>query len=181
MDTVVYSASPIQAFLINIITIGFFFLLGVGGVILALLRTRSRNKAKKTQENLERIGLGCASAILLIAGVLTTIVSFNTFVTGDITVTTIVDDKRIVESNCSTGTRKRIKTCTSYVLETHADEKYIDFTVPQEVWEKIEPNACYQFTYYPSQSLFGDYLQEGVSNSYESTSSITRIEKVSCP
>ena len=65
MDTVIYSASPLQAFLINIITIVFFFLLGGGGFILALLRTKSRKK--KTQENIERIGLGCASVILLIA------------------------------------------------------------------------------------------------------------------
>lgn len=179
MDNIIYSASPLQAFLINIITIGFFFLLGGGGFILALLRTKSRNKQKKTQEKFERIGLGCASVILLIAGVLTTFVSFNTFTTGDITVTTIVDDKRIVESNC--GTKKRLRTCTSYVLETHAEQKYIDFTVPQEVWEKIEPNACYQFTYYLPQSLLGDYLQEDVSDSYESAGSITRIEKVSCP
>lgn len=179
MDTVIYSASPLQAFLINIITVVFFFLLGVGGFVLALLRTKSRNKQKKTQENFEQIGLGCASVILLIAGVLTTFVSFNTFITGDITVTTIVDDKRIVESNC--GTRKRTRTCTSYVLETHAGQKFIDFTVPKEVWEKIEPNACYQFTYYPPQSLLGNYLQEDVSDSYESASSITRIEKARCP
>lgn len=66
MDNIIYSASPLQAFLINIITIGFFFLLGGGGFILALLRTKSRNKQKKTQEKFERIGLGCASVILLI-------------------------------------------------------------------------------------------------------------------
>lgn len=179
MDNLIYSASPLQAFLINIITIGFFFLLGGGGFMLALLRKKGRSKQKKTQENIERMGLGCASIILLIAGVLTTFVSFNTFVTGDITVTTIVDNKRIVESNC--GNRKRIRTCTSYVIETHVEQKYIDFTVPQEVWEKIEPNICYQFTYYPPQSLLGDYLQEDTTDSYESASSITRIEKVSCP
>ena len=177
MDTVIYSASPFQAFFINIITIGFFFLLGGGGFILALLRSKSRKK--KTQENIERIGLGCASVILLIAGVLTAFVSFNTFATGDITVTAIVDDKRIVESNC--GNRKRIRTCTSYVLETHASQKYIDFTVPKDVWEKIETDTCYQFNYYPPQSLLGDYLQEDISDSYESASSVTRIEKVSCP
>lgn len=179
MDNLIYSASPFQAFLINIITIVFFFLLGGGGIILALLRTRTRNKQKKTQENFERIGLGCASVILLLAGVLITFVSFNTFVTGDITVTTIVDDKRITERNC--GNRKFFRTFTNYVLETHTEQKFIDFTVPQEVWEKIETNTCYQFTYYPPQSLLGDYLQEDVSDSYESAGSITKIEKVSCP
>lgn len=179
MNTLIYSASPIQAFLINIITTGFFFLLGGGGIVLALIRTKK--KKNKTQENIERIGLGCASIILLIAGVLTAFVSFNTFMTGDITITTFVDDKRIVESNCGSTNRKRIRTCTSYVLETQAGQKFIDFTVPQEVWEQIEPGACYQFTYYPPQSLLGDYLQEDVSNSYESASSITRIEKVNCP
>jgi hypothetical protein len=180
MDNLIYSASPLQAFLINIITIAFFFLLGGGGVILALLRTKSRNKQKKAQENIERIGLGCASIILLMAGVLTTFVSFNTFMTGDITVTVIADEKRIVERNCGTN-KNRFRTCTSYVIETHAQQKYYDFTVTKEVWGKIEPNACYQFTYYPPQSLLGDYLQSDVPDSYESTSTITRIEKVSCP
>lgn len=180
MDTVIYSASPLQAFLINIITIAFFFLLGVGGFILALLRTKSRNKQKKMQENFERIGLGCASIILLIAGVLTSFVSVNTFLTGDKTVTVISDDKRIVERNCGTN-KNRFRTCTNYVVETHAEQKYYDFTVTKDVWEKIELNACYQFTYYPPQSLLGDYLQSDVPDSYESTSTITRIEKVSCP
>lgn len=177
MDTVIYSASPLQAFLINIITIGFLFLLGGGGFILTLFRTK--RKKKNTQENIERIGLGCASVILLVAGILTSIVSFNTFLTGDKAVTAIVDDKRIVESNC--GINNRWRTCISYVIETHLEQKYIDFTVPQNVWEKIETNTCYQFTYYPPQSLLGDTLQEDVSDSYESVSSITKIENVSCP
>lgn len=176
MDNLIYAASPLQAFLINIVTIGFFFLLGGGGFLLAILRSKRRKN--KTQENIERIGLGCASVILLIAGVLTSFVSLNTFLTGDATVTVVVDDKRIVESNC--GNRRNYRTCTSYVVETHANQKFIDFTVSQEVWNKIETNVCYQFNYYPPQSLLGDYLQEGTSGSYESASSITKIEKVSC-
>ncbi len=178
MDTVVYTASPLQAFLINIIVIGFLFVVGGGGIALAAFRTKSRKN--KTQENIERIGLGCASVVLLIAGALTSFVSVNTFLTGDKMITVMVDDKQIIESNC--GTKKnRFRTCTSYVIETHADQKYIDFTVPQDVWEKIQANVCYQFTYYPPQSLLGDYLQEDTTNSYESASNIIQIEQVTCP
>jgi hypothetical protein len=177
MDNVIYSASPLQAFLYTILVIIFFFVLGGGGFVLALIRTKS--KRKKGHDNFERVALGCASIILLLAGVLTAFVSFNTYMTGDKTVIVSLDNKRVVESNC--GTNKRLRTCTSYVLETHSGQKYIDFTVPKEVWEKIEENSCYQFTYYPPQSLLGKYLQEDISNSYESASSITRIERARCP
>ncbi|KXK11662.1 MAG: hypothetical protein UZ14_CFX002002704 [Chloroflexi bacterium OLB14] len=178
MDTVIYTASPLQAFLINIIVIGFLFVVGGGGIALAVFRTKSRKN--KTQENIERIGLGCASVVLLLAGALTSFVSANTFLTGDEMVTVMVDDKQIVESNC--GTKKnRFRTCTSYVVETYSDQNYIDFTVTQKTWEQIEPGSCYQFTYYPPQSLLGDYLQETTTDSYESASNITRIEQVSCP
>jgi len=145
--------------------------------LLALLRTKS--KRRKGHDTLERVGLGCASIILLLAGVLTAFVSFNTYLTGDTTVTVILDNKRIVESNC--GNSKRIRTCTSYVLETHAGQKYYDFTVPNSVWEEMETGTCYQFTYYPPQSLLGKYLQEDISDGYESASSITRIEQARCP
>ncbi len=178
MDTVIYTASPLQAFLSNIVYIGVFFLLGFGGIILAFIKSKSRKN--KTQEKIEKVVLGCASIVLLLAGVLTAFVSINTFLTGDKTVTVIVDDKQIVEKTCGTN-KNRFRTCTSYVLETHADQKYIDFTVPQDVWGKIQPNVCYQFTYYPSRSLFGDSLQEDTTNSYESASNITQIEQVSCP
>jgi len=177
MDNVIYSVSPLQAFFVNILYIGFFFLLGGGGILLALIRTKC--KRKKGHDTFERIGLGCASIILLLAGVLTAFVSFNTYLTGDKTVIVSLDNKRVVESNC--GTTKRSRTCTSYVLETHTGQKFIDFTVPKEVWETIEENSCYQFTYYPPQSLLGKYLQEDISDSYESASNITRIEITNCP
>jgi heme/copper-type cytochrome/quinol oxidase subunit 2 len=178
MENIIYSVTPLRAFLGTILTIAFLFLLGAGGFLLAVFRTRSRRN--KTQEKIERVGLGCASIILLVAGILITFVSANTFLTGAVTLTTLVDDKRIVESNCGTN-KNRFRTCISYVIETQANQKFYDFTVPQAVWEKIEANMCYQFTYYPPQSLLGDYLQEDVSASYESTSTITRIEKVNCP
>ncbi|MBL8100879.1 MAG: hypothetical protein JNK81_16975 [Anaerolineales bacterium] len=178
MDNVIYSASAFQAFLFNFVAIGFFFLVGGGGFLLTIFRPKS--KRKKGHDTFERIGLGCASVILLLAGVLMAFVSFNTYLTGDKTVTVIVDDKREVTRNC--GTNNSYRTCTSYVVETHSGQKYIDFSLPQEVWEDLQLNICYQVTYYPPQSLLGKYLQEeDTSASYESASTITRIEKVNCP
>lgn len=179
METVIYSASPIEAFLGIIITIGFFFVIGGGGFLLAIFRRKS--KRKRTSETVERVALGYTSVILLLAGALMTFVSINTFFTGDNTVVVIVDNKRIVESNCDTSTNSR--TCTSYVVETHTEQKYYDFSIPENVWEEMQVNSCYQVTYYPPQSLLGEYLQkeDTSSSSYESASTITSIETANCP
>ena len=45
-------------------------------------------------------------------------------------------------------------------LETTDGQKYYVFGVEKDVWNKIEVSACYQFTYYPAKSLFGEYLRK---------------------
>ena len=48
--------------------------------------------------------------------------------------------------------------------------------------DKMELEACYQFTYYPLKPLLADYLQQEdqSQNLYETTGDIILIEKVNC-
>jgi hypothetical protein len=169
MDAVVYTATPLRAFSGGLIVIGFLLVLGLVGAFSAIFNKKERA--------LMRIGTGCASIILLLAGVGTTIATFLTYQNGDKTVLVQVQEKNEVTSNCN-GNQ-----CTDYVLETTDGQKYYVFGVEKDVWNKIEVDVCYQFTYYPAKSLFGDYLKEesDYPDLYETTGSITRIEKFNCP
>jgi hypothetical protein len=167
VENLIYSASPLRAFSGGIFLIAFLFGLGLFGAISAIFNRKERV--------LMRVGMGCAGIILLLAGVGSTIATYLTWQNGDRTVLVQVDEKNEVTSNCN-GTQ-----CTDYVLETSDGQKYYVFGVGKDVWDKVEVNACYQFTYYPAQSLLGKYLQQNDKPSvYETTGSITRIEKFNC-
>lgn len=166
MDPVVYSSTPFQAFFWGGATILFMFALGMIGAGWAAFNRK--------QKALPRIAMGCASIILLLAGIGTSIAMFNTVQNGDATVAVRVNEKNEVVSNCGDN-----GTCTSYLLETQAGQKFYDFTVAHKAYEKVEVGQCYQVTYYPDRSLFGDMFQEqDISQSYEASSTITRIELV---
>ena len=168
MDNIIYATSPLHAFSGGLVGTAFLLALGILGVFWAIFDRKGRMIA--------RIGSGCAGIILLLAGIGVTISLLLTIQSGDKTVAVQVDEKRVVESNCNDG-----GTCTSYLLETKAGTKSYDFTVAKSAWDKAEIKACYQVTYYPSQSLFGKYLQEqDISDVYEASSTITLIEKVHC-
>ncbi len=169
MDNLIYSATPLRAFSGGFIVIAALLGLGAIGVLWAIFSRKDRAIA--------RVGTGCASIFLVLVGIGVTISLIRTVQSGDKTVTVAVDDKKEVVSNCDTSGG----TCTSYRLETKAGTKLYDFTVVKAAWDKAEVDACYQVTYYPSQSLFGKYLQEeDISEFYETSSTITRIEKVNC-
>ena len=168
MDTIIYTASPLKAFSGSLFMIAFFFILGGSGVITSLFNRRERA--------LVRIGIGFASVILLLAGGVAAIVTIRSYQNGDKTVSVHVDKKRETKRNCDG------KTCIDYVAETSAGQKYYVFNLSQDVWEKIEVNSCYQFTYYPAESLLGEYLQDDTyPDLYETTGDITRIERANCP
>jgi hypothetical protein len=167
MGTVIYTATPLGAFSGALFLIVFLFGLGLVGAISAIF--------SKKERALMRIGMGCAGIILLLAGVGSTIATFLTYKNGDKTVLVQVQEKNEVTSNCN-GNQ-----CTDYVAETSDGQKYYVFGLAKDVWDKIEVNACYKFTYYPAKSIFGEYLQQNNPPSlYETTGGITRIEKVNC-
>jgi len=161
MDPVIYSASPIQAFLGAIGGVAFMFFLGLAGMGWSVFRRKEAAAA--------RIAAGCASVVVLVAGAAMAFFSLSSALSGDKTVTVLLDRKREVTRNCENGP------CTSYVLETHTGQMYYDFTVARSAFDKAEDGACYEITYYPPNSM-----RESTAT-YQSASNITRIEKVSCP
>lgn len=169
MENLIYSASPLRAFSGGIFLIIFLFVLGCVAILWALFKRR--------EKPLPRIAMGCSSLVLLLASVGLAINFMFTLQSGDKTVVVQVNEKDIVESRCGDNGG----TCTRYVIESNAGIKLYDFSVAKDAYGKIEVESCYQFTYYPARSLFGAYLQEtDYSDSYESASTITRIEKVNC-
>lgn len=172
VDPVIYSVSPLKAYTGGLFLIALLFVLGSFGVLSAFL---SRQRRKKI---IERIITGVLGAFLILCGAVLGFVMSREYKTGQRTVLVQVNEKREVESNCPDG-----GICRSYTAETTDGQKLYVFGLKKEVWEKIEVDACYEFTYFPSQSLLGEYLQEDDSypNLYEPTGEITQIELFNCP
>jgi len=170
MDTVIYSISPLKAFAGGILVVVFLLGLGFIGALWAIF--------KRKEKMFSRIAMGCASLVLLLAGVGTSIALFMQWQSGSTSVIVHINEKKVVESNCDNSGN----TCTSYLLETNAGSKYYDFTVAKDAFDLVEADKCYEFTYYPSKSLFGKYLrgEEDYSDVYETASGVTRIALADC-
>ena len=168
---IIYSASALGAFSNSLIYIGFFFFLGLGGLLLNYLPKR-----KRKEKFLKRHSLGCLSILILFFGVTVAIATYNTFAGGDKTVYVQVLEKEVVKRKCNKSY------CTYYEVETTDGEKLYLFGLEKNMWEKMQVNSCYQFTYYPLKPLLADYLQEDSQypSLYEMTGYITLIGKVSC-
>ncbi|MBN8656674.1 MAG: hypothetical protein J0M11_13140 [Anaerolineae bacterium] len=168
---IIYSASALGAFSNSLIYIGFFFFLGLGGLLLNYLPKR-----KRKEKFIKRHSLGCLSILILFFGVTTTIATYNTFTGGDKTVHVQVLEKEEVTRKCNKSY------CTYYVVEATDGAKLYLFGLEKDTWEKMEVEACYQFTYYPLKPLLADYLQEDSQypSLYEATGYITLIGKVEC-
>ncbi|NWF65591.1 MAG: hypothetical protein HXY38_14945 [Chloroflexi bacterium] len=168
---IVYSASALGAFTSSLIYIAIFFILGFGNFLLMLL-TRSRRKRRKIGDYV----LGFISLLLIFFGALTSIAAFNTYQNGDVTVRVQAVEKREVTVRCGEYY------CAEYNVETTDGKKFYVFGLEKETWDKVEVNACYQFTYYPLKPLLAGYLQRETQypNLYEATGYITLIERVGC-
>jgi len=174
VDTVIYSASPLKAYAGGIFMIALFFVLGLFGLLSAILPGRGRRKAKPVK----RLLMGLLGLLMFACGAILTIVMIREYQSGVQTVLVRVAEKRIVEKNCPDG-----GICKDYVVETTDGEKNYVFGPAKSAWDKVEENACYRFTYFPAQSLLGDSLSEGDAppSLYETTGAITRIELANCP
>lgn len=164
---VLYSASPLGAFTNSMIYIAIFFVLGLGNLVLLLLTRKPRRKRKAGD-----IVFAVISLFLMFIAVLMSVVTFNTYQNGDETVNVRALEKRETTVKCGEFY------CAEYSVETSNGEKFYVFGLEKNVWEKVEVNACYQFTYYPLKPLLVDYLQQ--STNYETTGYITLIEKTGC-
>src|SRR5512140_954527 len=117
MDTVIYSASPLEAFWSTGLTIVVMLALGIYGMVSSVF---GRN-----QKLLSRIGWGAAGGLLVIVAGLSALKTMRTITGSTQSVIINLDRKRVVQSNCNDG-----QTCTSYVLETVSPTKAYDFDVP---------------------------------------------------
>jgi len=160
MDTVIYEASPFQAFLGSLGTTAFLLVIGVVGIGMAILR---RNQRRST-----RILTGALGGFLLMVSCALAAFTLYSFSSGVQTVTLGLDNKTIAEDNCGDNG----ETCTRYVLSSTTSANAYDFDVPQDVYEKAQVNGCYQISYYPNTSLFGLWLN---TNSYQRIDNITKI------
>jgi hypothetical protein len=167
MGTVIYSASPFQAFFGALGTIALIFVLGVAGIAAAVIQQK---QARGT-----RIIMGAVGGFLLIVACVYSAVTFLSASNGVQTITANLDKKTIAYDNCGDNG----ETCARYVLETSSGTNAYDFNVPQDAYDKAQENTCYKFTYYPNKGLFANN-----SGTYQQINSVARIETANpttCP
>jgi hypothetical protein len=158
MGTVIYSASPMQAFFGMSATILIVLVLGIFGVGSALL---GRN-----QKPLSRIVTGAMGALLLIVSGYSAVSTLAAASGPTQSVIMNLHNKRIAVDNCNEG-----NTCTRYVLETLSSTKAIDFNVPKAAYDKAQVGTCYQFSFYANNGLFADS-----SAAYQQIDSVANIQ-----
>ena len=168
---IIYSASPLKAFSGSFLFLAFFFALG-GFAFLSAIFSRRDSTGK-------RVVMGCGSVVLLLVGVGGAIATFQAYTGGQTTAWVHVDKKRVVERNCDNASN----TCIDYVIEASDGQKYYTFGLAKDTWDLVQDEACYDFTYYPAKSLFGDFLQQDnpYAELYETTSNIVEIRTARCP
>jgi hypothetical protein len=159
MGTVIYSASPMQAFFAAAGTILFIFGLGIVGIAAAILQRKQARGA--------RLAMGAAGGILVVAGLVYAALTLASAASPTQTVSLNLDKKSIAEDNCGDNGQ----TCKRYVLEATTDTTAYDFNVPQQAYDKAQVNSCYQFTYYANKGLFASSTA-----SYQQINNVARIE-----
>lgn len=167
MSNVIYSASPLQAFMGSFEAFAFLFILGVVGLGMGILRRR--------QKALVRFVTGILGIFLMVIGATLAFVTIRSMTGGAQTFTAQLNDKQVANDNC--GDSSTPSTCARYILETRSESTLYDLDVTKETYEKAQIHSCYSVTYYPSQGLFG---RPAYLNGYQSVSNITQIEGVAC-
>lgn len=162
MDNVIYSATPLQTFMMSFAMIALMFVLGAAGLGSAAFN--------KKQPAIARLALAGSGGLLIAVGLGLILVTARSMSNGSRTVAVQLDDKFIARDNCGDG-----GVCERHVLEMQAGGKYYDVQVDAGAYEQAQVNGCYQLTYYPGGGLLGE---SEYAATYESISSVTRIEAV---
>ena len=161
MGTVIYSASPLQAFAGLLGTVLFMAGIGIVGLIAAVFR--------KNQGKGARIAMGVAGVFLLIVSCVTAAFTYVSNASGTQTVAARLNDKHIRQENCGDNG----ETCTRYILETSTGQVYYDFVVNAKAYELAQVHTCYQATFYKSKSPLNVTAD---LDTYHRIEAITRIE-----
>jgi len=169
MDNFLYSVTPLQAFSGTIAGIALLLVLGFGLPAFSIFN-RKDSVWKK-------IGNTLLGLFLLLVGLLMMYTSYRQYQGGDKTALVQVQEKNEVTTWC------RNRFCTDYVVDTSDGQRSYVFDLKKSIWNMVEVNSCYRFTYYPIKPLLAEYLEGGDVNPslYETTGDITQIEKVKCP
>jgi hypothetical protein len=169
MDNFLYSVTPLQAFSGSIAGVVVMVILGFAIPVFAIF-----NRRDSVWKKLGNILLGL---FILLSGFLLLYGSYRQYQGGDKTTFVQVMEKNEVRDWCG----KRF--CTDYVIDTSDGQRNYVFDLKKDVWNQVEVNSCYRFTYYPIKPLLAEYLEGGDTNLslYETTGEITKIEKVNCP
>ena len=169
MGTVIYSASPLQAFQGLFVTILGMLVLGGVGLAAALFQPKRGKGA--------RIAMGAAGGFLLIAGFTTAAFTFLTISSGAETVAARLNDKTIAQENCGDNG----ETCARYILETSAGEVAYDFVVNSQVYDLAQVNTCYQVTFYKSKSPLNAAADANAYQRIERITNIVVADTSACP
>ncbi len=169
MDSLLYSVTPLWAFSGSIAGIVVMFILGLGIPVFAIFN-RKDSIWKKFGNIVLRLFLLLASLLLLYG-------SYRQYQGGDKTTLVQVMEKNAVRDWCGKFF------CTDYIVDTSDGQRNYVFDLKKDVWNQVEVNSCYSFTYYPIKPIFAEYMQGGDTDPslYETTGEITQIEKVNCP
>ena len=169
MDNMLYSVSPLQAFSSLIAGGVIMVIVGLVMPVLAIF-----NRKDSVWKKLGNILLGL---FILFSGILFMYLTNRQYQGGDKTTLVQVQEKNEVRDWCG----KRF--CTDYVIDTSDGQKNYVFDLKKDIWQQIEVDSCYRFTYYPVKPLLAEYMEGGDTNPslYETTGEITQIEKVNCP
>ena len=169
MGTVIYSASPLQAFQGLFITVLVMLVLGVVGLAAAIFQPKRGKGA--------RIAMGAASALLLIAGFATAAFTFITISSGAETVAARLNDKTIAQENCGDNG----ETCARYILETSAGNVAYDFIVNSQAYDLAQVYTCYQVTFYKSKSPLNAAADANAYQRIETVTNIVVADTSACP
>lgn len=142
MGTIIYSASPFQAFLGSLGLILLIFAIGLVGIGIAVFR--------RGQSRSVRVLTGALGGFLVIASIIVAVISLASVSGGTKMVTLKLDNKRIVEDNCGDNG----ETCARYALESTTSTTAYEFDVSQDVYNKVQVDTCYSFSYFPGKGLF---------------------------
>lgn len=167
MGEVIYAASTLKAFLASFVVLLFLFLLGLTGVLNGIFR--------RQEKTFVRIARGCAGGFLWIIALVFAFVLYRSITSGSEIITVHVNDKQIAHDNCGDNS-----TCDRYVLETQSGSKSYDLEVSEEAYNKVQIDSCYKVTYFSGKGFFGPSTQPENESTYQSISTITRIETAPC-
>lgn len=167
MGEVIYATSTLKAFLASFVVVLFLFLLGLMGVLNGIFR--------RQEKTFVRVARGCAGVFLWIAALAFVFVLYRSITSGSQVITVHVNDKQIAHDNCGDNS-----TCDRHILETQSGPKFYDLEVSEEAYDKVQIDSCYKVTYFAGKGLFSPFTQPETESTYESVSTITRIETAPC-